>query len=78
MSNAAEVAAALRAQADAVESEGVLEEGLAAAKAAYRADPGDEKAKARARAAGAALAAARQLRRGEVVAVGGDAVRTGD
>ena len=65
----------LRAELSAAEAESALESALAEAKAARRADPDDPVAKERARVVASELAALRQARRADSVAIGGDAVR---
>lgn len=61
--SAADEAAALREQAKRLDQVGKLEEKAAEAKAAYQADPTNEKLKAKHRAAGQALADAREAGR---------------
>ena len=67
----------LRAQADRIDRYDALVEEAAAAKAAYRAAPGDPDAKARHRRAAQELNDTRTVMRGERSIVGGDAVREG-
>lgn len=72
MSTSADRAAALRAEADALDALAVLETDLLAAKAAHAKDPTEE-TKAAKTAASLALREARSLTRSEGVSVGGDA-----
>lgn len=77
MSTSAERAAALRAEADALDALAVLETDLLAAKAAHAEDPTEETKTAK-QAASEALREARSLTRTEGVSVGGDAyIETG-
>ncbi|WP_433364085.1 hypothetical protein [Streptosporangium sp. CA-115845] len=73
--SSADRAAALRAQADALDELGRLETELLAAKAAYDDDPSDENKAAKTDAAHA-LREARSDTRSEGVQVGGDAYLT--
>ena len=73
MSTSSERAAELRRQADALDNIAHLEDELAAAKAAYIANPDSEDAKEAKNAAAEALRAARSETRTEGVSVGGDA-----
>jgi hypothetical protein len=74
--SAAEEAARLREQADALEAEAKLESKLADAKEAYRKNTDDAKAKERLHKVRDDITAARQARRGEGVSIGGDAFQS--
>jgi hypothetical protein len=71
--SASEQAARLREMAEAYETEAKLEGKLADAKAAYRDNPDDAKAKDRLHKVRDDITAARQARRDEGVTIGGDA-----
>jgi hypothetical protein len=71
---AAEQAAKLREQADALEAEAELAAELADAKDAYRTNTDDPDAKQRFAEARDALTEARSARRGPTLTIGGDAV----
>jgi hypothetical protein len=73
---AADQAAQLREQADALEKEAKLEAKLLEAKDAYRDNRDDEKAKQRLHKAKADMVEARQTRRDAGVTSGGDAVQS--
>lgn len=75
--SAADEAARLREQADALDVEAKLEAKLRDAKGAYRDNLDDAKAKARLDAAKRALVEARRARRPSVVTIGGDAIKEG-
>lgn len=70
---AAEEAARLRKQADALDVEAELESELSKAKEAYRKNPDSAKAKERHRAASQAIAEHRAARRPDTLSIGGDA-----
>ena len=73
---AADQAAQLREQADALDREAKLEAKLLEAKAAYRDNTDDPKAKERLRKAKVDIVAARQERRSESLVIGGDGVKS--
>jgi len=73
---AADQAAQLREQADALDREAKLEAKLLEAKAAYRDNTDDPKAKERLHKVRAELVAVRQERRGDSLTIGGDAVKS--